>query len=113
MKKRCQHACGAEILFHGDDSLGIFKKKGACQAARTRSHLYGGAVKPTGTSGNAARQIQIEQKILAQRFARAHVEGGNQLFERRQRVDGAVVETLRGCRAVTHGGHAMPSGGPF
>ena len=75
--------------------------------------LDGGAVKPPGTLRNAARQIQVKQEILAKRFAGPHIESGNELLERWQRVNGVVVEGLRFQGFATRlGCHVMPSGAP-
>ena len=59
----------ALVALDGDDALRAFGQQRARQSARPRADLdHGCALQRTAGTGDARGQIEIEQKILAQRF---------------------------------------------
>ncbi len=60
---------GALVAFDGDDPASATREQGPRQPAGTRADFdYGHALKRLGGPSDARRQIEIKQKILAERF---------------------------------------------
>jgi len=85
-----QRRQAAAVFLDGQYMAGPFGQQPARQPARTRpnlQHITGGHV--TGLARDLGGQVQIQQEILAQRFARAQVMVGDHLPQRGKGVDGA------------------------
>ena len=75
------------VAFHGDYAGGTRGQQGAGKAAGARTDLDDRRVgKIAGGARNAARQVQVEKKILSERFLRRQPMSRDDLAERRKSV---------------------------
>src|ERR1700751_2834539 len=73
-----------------DDAFGAECEQRACQSARTRADLDdGGVVEWRCRARDARGEIEVEEKVLAERFAGRQSVLANDLAKRREVVDRA------------------------
>src|SRR6266567_6727392 len=78
----------ARIAFDRDHVLGAERQQGSGQSARPRPDLdHGDVFERGGGAGDAGREIEIEQKVLPERLARAEAVAADEIPQRRQRID--------------------------
>jgi hypothetical protein len=68
---------GTAVSLYGDDLPGSLQQQGTGQAARAGTDLDAGAFSEVpGGAGNAPGEVEIEEKILAERFTGRKLVGG-------------------------------------
>src|SRR5690606_9895096 len=83
----CERRKAAFIALDCDYALGTIGKQGAGKAARSRSHLnYGALCQVAGRPRNLVRDVEIEQKVLTERFLGPQFEAIHDILERRQSI---------------------------
>ena len=76
----------AFVALDGNDVLGAFRQKSARQAAGAGTDFIDDGLFAIGGACDAAGEIEVEQKILAERFLGDETVGGNHLAQRRQGI---------------------------
>src|SRR6478735_7507719 len=80
----------ALVMLDGDDASGAEREQGARQPARTRTDLDdGGVLERSRRTRDARGEIEVEEEVLAERFARRQSVLANDLAKRREVVDRA------------------------
>jgi hypothetical protein len=94
-----------------DDAPSAQRQQCARQAAWARSDLDdGGVFERAGAAGDPRREIEVEQKILTQRFARRQSVFANDVAQRRQIVDRGHVGRAAAMRAASRSAAARLDG---
>ena len=84
-RRKCRQA--ALVFLDSDDARGAFEQKRAGEAARSRADLDDGhAFEGSGGAGDAARQIEIEQEVLAEALLGGEPGRADHLAERGQSI---------------------------
>ena len=85
-----ERADGALVALDRDHAAGAGRDERAGEPARPRPDLdHVHAVERTGRAGDARREIEIEQEVLAERFLGGETVPADDLAQRRQVVHGA------------------------
>src|SRR5581483_9386107 len=83
-----QRGNGARVMLDGDDVRRPQRQQRTGQSARPRTDLdHGRVVQRTRGACNARGEVEVEQEILPQRFARRELMLADDFAERRQVVD--------------------------
>src|SRR5262249_14444984 len=100
----CDHFQGgnrAPVMLDGDDVRSTQRKQRAGQPARTRADLDDGrAFQRSRRARDAGGEVEIEQEILTERFARRQRMLANDLAQRRQVVDRAHAACAAAMRSA-------------
>ncbi len=110
-----QRVQAAPVALDGDDARGAGGKQRPRQPARTGPHLdHGHPGEVAGGAGDARRQVEIEQEILAECLQRRQPVPRDHLAKRREIVDMAhAMASLRQSSAARHRAAARLAGFAF
>src|SRR6202023_23321 len=88
--KFAQRRQAARVAFDGDHLRGALGEERAGQAAGSGADLDDAdSVERPGRAGDAPGQVEVKQKILAERSFRGEIIGSDDVAQRWQVVDGA------------------------
>src|SRR4030088_867378 len=92
----------APVAFHGDDAAGAERQEGARAPAGTGADLDDRGIlqRPRGAR-DPRGEVEVEQEILAKRFAGRQCMLANDLAKRREVVDRAHAGSVAAMRAAS------------